>query len=247
MEKSNTESAIAKSNCEDCRKGLPQFLDHGLSTEDSKAISEHLLECEDCFRVYTEMVDQRGGQENRAIYYGGRAMWGPLSWGLDDEEEHLNELLFLAQIKEKTGGVVLVKYHPVQEKSLFLLFSHLQAALEREGRQVCYADPATANDLISILPEDNHSSVYLLAPGGTQAADFEFFLEAVAIHNQAALGKVVAVIGAGREYGKEEDLEEPFAPDIYTIPLPGENEEGVRFKRRLDEEMAAIREALAAA
>lgn len=248
MEKLQTPLINQQPDCQKCREYLPNFLDQTLPLEGRQAVGSHLRECEECFSIYADLVDERAGEDDKSLYVADRPLWGPLTWGLEEDEEYLQEVLFLAQTKARDGGVVLVKHHPIQEKSLFLLFCALSVQLKREGRQVIFASPSTTDALIPLLEEAKESPLYLLAPAGTQAADFDLFLQALARHNHdPQTKKVVAVIGAGREYGKEEEQEGPISPEVYTIPCPGADEEVARFDRRLAEEVAAVREALAQA
>jgi tetratricopeptide (TPR) repeat protein len=244
MQKHQVRRIDQKLDCQRCRERLPDFLAQTLSLEERQAVGSHLRECEECFNVYADLVDERIDEDDKSLYIGDRPLWGPLMWGLEEDEEYLQELLFLAHQQAENGGVVLVKHHPIQEKSLLLLFCALSVQLRREGKQVLFANPSATDALIPLLEQAKESVLYLLASEGTQTADFDLFLQALALHNQTSAGKVVALIGAGREYGKEEEPEKPLTPEVYAIPCPDMDEELTRFKRRLGEEAAAIREEL---
>ena len=241
MQKHQTKLIEQKLDCQQCRERLPDFLAQPLSLEERQAVGSHLRECEECFSVYAGLVDVRIDEDDKSFYVGGRPLWGPLTWGLDEDEEYLQELLYFAQSAEKDGGLILVKHHPIQEKSLFLLFCALSVQLKQVGKRVLFASPSTTDALIALLKEAHGSLVYLLAPEGTQASDFEFFLQALMAHNRTAAEKVVAVIGAGREYGKEEELGGVISSGVYTIPWPDMEEEKARFAQRLREEVISVR------
>lgn len=248
MEKLQTPLINQQPDCQKCREYLPNFLDQTLPLEGRQAVGSHLRECEECFSIYADLVDERADEDDKSLYVADRSLWGPLTWGLEEDEEYLQELLFLAHEREKGGGVVLVKHHPIQEKSFLLLFCLLSVQLKREGKQVIFVSPSMTDTLLPLLEETRGTPLYLLAPEGTQAAAFNLFLQTLARHNQnSEAAKVVAVMGAGPEYGKEEELEGPIAPEVYTIPCPEADGELARFDRRLGEEVAAIREELAKA
>jgi tetratricopeptide (TPR) repeat protein len=245
MENFSKQTSDFKLDCHNCRERLPAFTAQSPSLEERQSISIHLFECEECLSVYADLENRKAGEDREnSLYVGDRPLWGPLTWGVEEDEEYMQELLYFARSAEKDGGFILVKHHPIQEKSLFLLFCALSVQLRRECKQVLFASPSIIDTLVPLLDEAKEPALYLLAPEGTQATDFDLFLQALAFHNRTKLGKVVAVIGAGPEYGKEEEPEGPLDPAMYTIPSPDMDGELARFERRLSEEVAAIREEL---
>lgn len=245
MEKVNVQHSPPTQDCQVCRANLSALLEQTLPQAARQVLEDHLADCDECLDVYVKLIDEQ--EVALSLYIGNRPVWGPLTWGPEEDEEYIQNLLLLAHSKENSGGLVLVKHHPLQEKSLLLLFCVLSVQLKRAGKQVVFADPAETDSLLPLLENGDGDEVYILAPWASQASDFESFLQALALHKQQH-GKVVAVLGAGREYGKDEEmLEGAVAPDVYTIPLSQPKQEEAKLSQRLEEELIIIRERLARA
>ena len=244
MEKSDEQHATLSQDCHACRAHLSALLNRTLPQSARQEVTEHLAGCEACLDVYVTRIDEQG--EPFSLYIGSRPLWGPLAWGPEEDEDYCQNLHILARSREESGGAVVVKHHPLQEKSLFLLFCVFSAQLKRAGKTVVFADPAEADCLLPLLEmAGRDKAAYILAPWGSQANDFDSFLQALALHNRQEQ-KIVAVLGAGRAYGKEEQISEgAVAPDVYTLPLPDRAHQEARLSGRLEEELALVKDRLA--
>ena len=246
MEKSNAQHSALPQACQACQAKLPAFLDQTLPQPARQAVADHLAGCDACLDVYVTRIDEQ--EEPLSPYIGSRPLWGPLAWGPEEDKDYCQNLRFLARSKENSGGAVVVKHHPLQEKSLFLLFCVLSVQLKRSEKQVVFADPAETDSLLPLLVTASRDDAgYILAPWSSRANDFESFLQALALHNQRSK-KIVAVLGVGREYGKEEQIPEgAVAPEVYTLPLPDRDHQKARLAGRLEEELELVTDRLAQA
>ena len=246
MEKPDVQHAALSQDCYTCRANLPAFLARTLAQPARQAVADHLAGCEACLEVYVTRIDEQ--DEPLSLYIGSRPLWGPLAWGAEEDEDYCHNLHALACSREESGGAVVVKHHPLQEKSLFLLFCVFSARLKRAGKPVVFADPAETDCLLPLLETaGRNKTAYILAPWSGQANDFDSFLQALALHNRQE-HKIVAVLGAGTAYGKEEQIPEgAVAPEVYTLPLPDRDHQEARLSGRLGEELKRVKDRLAPA
>ena len=210
---------------------IRKLLDMTLSEDQAQELDEHLKDCESCFSVYAQLMEEQFVEEHPkgSLYLTERSSWGTLAWSPEEQEEWAEEISFQALLQEQGKKPIVIKHTLYQEMSTHLMLLRVRTKLQQEGRAVHLFPSAAEVFLEPSQRETNGKPSYLIIPHAPSHPDFLEKFEQLASHDNQV------IIASGRY----EEWDGAFLPfDHVSYALDPDLFERERFESKLREEVA---------